>query len=257
MNEEKEVLAARCKSLPAGDRLLLGTKGFSVELLRHSGTDLDVANAARVSFDRSSASLSERDIGLINYLAKHKHWTPFGCTLLCYRITMPVYVARQLMRSNVGVVWNEVSRRYVDTPPSIHIPFYLRSRPPKSMKQGSSGEPVENSLIWAEAMAYNASSTLTLYDNLIAHGVAPEVARGVLPVSHFTSVMATMNIATAARIIDLRADSHAQMEIQHIAHLMMTNIPSTLQHSMMALFPSFELSSEYQNWLSKESPIET
>ena len=133
---------------------------MKAELIDHMGSDLTVVNAARVSFAKESEYvlvckecgvgdcdcinlvpvLSLPDAKLIRYLAKHNHWTPFGHPQATFRLTMPIFVARQWMRSNVGIVYNEESRRYI----SDDVVFYnfdekWRSRPDGSMKQGSSG----------------------------------------------------------------------------------------------------------------------
>ncbi len=78
------------------------------------GDDLSVVNAARVSFDKEHITIDERDEKLIKYLAEHNHWSPFGHASLQFRIKAPIFVARQLVKHQVGLVWNEVSRRYVD-----------------------------------------------------------------------------------------------------------------------------------------------
>ena len=87
---------------------------MNVNLIDVMGTDLSVVNAARVSFAKVSNELSDKDEKLINYLAKHNHWSPFGHASLQFRIKAPIFVARQLVKHQVGLVWNEVSRRYVD-----------------------------------------------------------------------------------------------------------------------------------------------
>jgi len=220
-------------------------KGF-VKRLDYMGSDLAVVNAARVSFAKKSSYvplrefpestepptiggdtlvLSREDCKLINYLAKHNHWTPFAHCQVSLHIKMPIFVARQLMRSNVGIVYNEISRRYVDTPPEFYTPDKWRSRPDKSLKQGS-GEPIETSfgallpeggVIPTTIEAYH-SYCVACYDNLLAQNVAPEQARIVLPVSMYTEVWATMSLVAAARIVNLRKDSHAQWEIRQYAN---------------------------------------
>ena len=99
---------------------------MKVELVDKMGSDLSVVNAARVSYNKESewmeipfggktpGLLEERDEKLIRYLAKHNHWSPFGHTSLQIRVKAPIFVARQLVKHQVGLVWNEVSRRYVD-----------------------------------------------------------------------------------------------------------------------------------------------
>ena len=86
---------------------------MSVELVGHMGGDLDVVNAARVSFHKESNELSSNDIKLIHYLAKHDHWTPFAHCFAKFRVKVPIFVARQWFKHTVGFAYNEVSRRYV------------------------------------------------------------------------------------------------------------------------------------------------
>lgn len=130
---------------------------MSVELLRVDGSDLDVVNAARVSFDKQSewegsvvwsgedqkveTRLSERDAKLVSYLARHNHWTPFGHVGAQFRVKAPIFVARQLVKHQIGLVWNEVSRRYVDSEPEFWTPKVWRGRA-ENVKQGSSDIPV-------------------------------------------------------------------------------------------------------------------
>lgn len=129
-----------------------------VEYLDHMGSDLSVVNAARVSFAKTSEmeikpehkeygfphelaqscfQLAERDVKLINYLAKHGHWSPFAHTSISLRIKAPIFVARQLVKHQVGLSWNEVSRRYVDDEIEWYVPDMWRKRA-ENIKQGSS-----------------------------------------------------------------------------------------------------------------------
>ena len=116
--------------------------GF-VELLETFGDDLTVVTAARVSFDKVSTALTEADKKLINYLAKHDHVSPFFHPQVRFRLKMPIFVAREWFRHTIGFARNEVSRRYVDTPPECWIPAAndIRERDPK-VKQGSKATPV-------------------------------------------------------------------------------------------------------------------
>ena len=90
---------------------------MEVELIDKMGTDLTVVNAARVSFSKRKFTFEESDEKLIEYLAEHNHWSPFAHCSLQFRIKAPIFVARQLVKHQVGLVWNEVSRRYVDVEP--------------------------------------------------------------------------------------------------------------------------------------------
>ena len=95
---------------------------MNVVLVDKMGSDLSVVNAARVSFAKKHEAFKEpSDTRLIQYLARHGHWTPFGHCTLSFHITAPIFVARQLAKHQVGLIWNEVSRRYVDgKPESCH-----------------------------------------------------------------------------------------------------------------------------------------
>lgn len=197
-----------------------------VELLDYMGDDLDVVNAARVSFDKRSEweelqddegffydKLSEKDAKLIHYLAKHKHWTPFAHTSIKFRVTMPIYVARQLAKHQVGGVVNEVSRRYVSTSPALYVPTKWR-RAAENVKQGSSDELVE---VDQEHINQLMDHCLATYDYLIESGVCPEQARVVIPICSETTWIWTGSLVFFARVCKLRLDSHAQKETRDVA----------------------------------------
>ena len=177
-----------------------------VYLVDNMGTDLSVVNAARVSFDKESQQFEDRDEKLIKFLAEHNHWSPFGHASLQFRIKAPVFVARQLVKHQVGLVWNEVSRRYVDDEPEFYIPDVWRKRPPDSIKQGSSDETLE----------YDISGTMKFvqqtYNNLLREGVAPEMARMVLPQNMMTEWFWSGTLYAFARVCNLRLKDDAQAE---------------------------------------------
>jgi len=101
---------------------------IEVELIDKMGSDLTIVNAARVSFGKRKTEMSAGDEKLIKYLAKHNHWSPFGHASLQFRIKAPIFVARQLVKHTVGLVWNEISRRYVDYEPEFYIVDVWRKR---------------------------------------------------------------------------------------------------------------------------------
>jgi thymidylate synthase (FAD) len=203
--------------------------GF-VELLDTFGDDLTVVNAARVSFAKESHEMCVRDEKLIQYLAKHNHVTPFFHPQARFRIKMPIFVAREWYRHQIGFARNEVSRRYVDTPPECWTPAVenLRKRDPKA-KQGSQDAPIENAEEWHAKITDCQKTVLALYDQLIANGVAPEIARGILPQSMYTEFIETGSLAAYARLVGLRTTPDAQREIQTYAR--------ALRELMMARFP--------------------
>jgi len=154
-------------------------------------------------------------------LATHHHTSPFFHPQICLRIKMPIFVAREWFRHTVGFARNEVSRRYVDLTPELWFPDAsgLRARDPK-LKQGSKEEPVEGAeAIVAELRAFG-ESTITLYESLLTRGVAPEIARCVLPQGMYTEFIETASLAAYARLFGLRTDPGAQREIQLYAREM-------------------------------------
>ncbi len=108
---------------------------IEVSLVHHVGDDLDVVNAARVSFDKESLEFSDQDGKLIRYLAKHKHHSPFNHSFLSFRVKAPLFCARQLVKHKF-LPCNEVSRRYVDSEPEFYFPENWRNKA-ANVKQGS------------------------------------------------------------------------------------------------------------------------
>ena len=113
---------------------------MKVELIDKMGTDLSVVNAARVSYAKVKEKFEASDERLIRYLAEHNHWSPFAHTFLSFRIKAPVFVARQLVKHQIGLVWNEESRRYISDDPELYFIRKWREKPQNS-KQGS-GEQI-------------------------------------------------------------------------------------------------------------------
>jgi thymidylate synthase (FAD) len=186
-----------------------------IELLETFGNDLTIVNAARVSFNKESTEMTNRDEKLIKYLAEHNHNSPFFHPQLRFRIKMPIFVAREWFRHTIGFARNEVSRRYVDTPPELWFPTEFRERDP-NLKQGSKETAVENPEV-KEVYDQAMRDSLKAYDTLLAQNVAPEIARAVLPLSLYTEFIETGSLAAYARLCKLRLDPHAQKEIQEYA----------------------------------------
>jgi thymidylate synthase (FAD) len=175
-------------------------------------------NSARVSFAMESEEFGSRDKKLIRYLANHNHWTPFGHVQLQFRIKAPVFVARQLVKHQVGLVWNEVSRRYVDFEPDFHTPEAWRKRA-DNKKQGSSDEVFtgRQEERWNEKYCDLLERVRTTYDNMIAAGVSPEQARMILPQSMMTEWYWTGSLAAFARVVKQRVSDDAQYECRIVA----------------------------------------
>ena len=189
---------------------------MQVELIDKMGTDLSVVNAARVSYSKTKKTFEQSDEKLIKYLAEHEHWSPFAHASLQFRIKAPIFVARQLVKHQVGLVWNEVSRRYVDFPPEIYKPTAWRGRPVNS-KQGSDGE-VELGQTIDHNLETTMESCLILYNSLLQKGVAPEQARMVLPQSMMTEWYWSGTLYAFARVCNLRCKPDTQKETQDVAN---------------------------------------
>ncbi len=191
---------------------------MKVELLEVMGSDLTVVNAARVSFAVESSEFSGRDKKLIKYLARHNHWTPFGHVQLQFRLKAPIFISRQLHKSQVGLLVNEVSRRYVDSKPEFHEPEGWRLKA-QDKKQGSSLETFTGAQgeRWDVRYWDLMNNAETLYQNMVASGVAPEQARMVLPQSMMTEWYWTGSLAAFARVVKQRMSGDAQLECQLMA----------------------------------------
>lgn len=223
---------------------------LSVDLIDHMGSDLSVVNAARVSFAKESKwdetpvniqvlshlsvpgknrKLSDKDTQLIYYLAKHGHWSPFSHCFLSFRIKAPIFVARQLGKHQVGLTWNEVSRRYVDSEPEFYVPEGWRKRA-DNVKQGSTDELVNDKItMYHPGNDYETTDTITdvancvhyyalnVYDQMLKAGVCPEQARMIFPQSMLTEWIWSGSLYAFARVCKLRLDTHAQLETRHLA----------------------------------------
>lgn len=216
---------------------VLDSTGY-VELLEKFGDDLTVVNAARVSFAKESKEFSEQDAKLVRYLAKHHHVTPFFHPQLRFRIKMPIFVAREWYRHQIGFARNEVSRRYVDAPPECYVPLAndIRERDPKA-KQGSRETPVANAEYVYETLNDATLAAMDTYKTLLSNGVAPEVARMVLPQSMYTEFIETGSLAAYARLCALRLDPTAQKEIRDYATAVDTLLRDAFPVSWPALMP--------------------
>ena len=193
---------------------------MTVTLIDSMGTDLSVVNAARVSYAKTKEKFEDKDEKLIKYLAQHNHWSPFGHASLQFRIKAPVFVARQLVKHQVGLTWNEVSRRYVDYQPELFEPKAWRGRPQNS-KQGSDGEVVLD-MNDKHRLKTTMEQCLIIYDSFIKMGVAPEQARMVLPQSMMTEWYWSGTLYAFARVCNLRCAKDTQQETRAVSYTHLT-----------------------------------
>ena len=236
---------------------------MKVQLVDYMGSDLSVVNSARVSFNKKSKAesseikkisfygsgetlvhmpvLKERDQKLIRYLARHNHWTPFAHTCITFHIKAPMFVARQLQKHQIGLVWNEVSRRYIKEDPEFYIPEEWRYQA-ENVKQGSSDECIKmDDLDIKIKKEYNNENDYVIIGNdllddlvltpceisddakltykaLLDIGICPEQARMVLPQNTYTEWYWTGSLFAFARVCKLRCAKDTQKESRDIAN---------------------------------------
>lgn len=197
------------------------TADIQVTLIDHMGSDLSVVNAARVSFDKEASNYTdEQNEKLINYLAKHKHFSPFNHAFLSFRVKAPIFVARQLVKHKF-MPWNEISRRYVDSEPEFYFPEGYRSRG-ENVKQGSADEFIDPETIWlgGEESYDQFDQTqycLNYYNWLLMRGVCPEQARMHLPQNTMTEWYWSGSLGAFLDMLVLRLDPHTQKETRIVA----------------------------------------
>jgi len=190
----------------------------SVELMSHTPDgDLLVVNAARCSFDKQHTEFDdEKDAKLINYLAREQHNLPFRHPNVSLRLVAPIFVLRQLGKHQAGFSWSEVSRRYITGEPSFHTPHIWREKA-DNVKQGSSDVMHPRNTTFSADNKFVIENALTVYNEMIEQGVAPEQARMVLPQSMFTTTVTTGTLLGWHHLWKLRTEEHTQLETQKYA----------------------------------------
>lgn len=184
----------------------------SIQLIDSMGDEKTIANSARVSLGKRIESLEEKDIKLIEYLIKHKHWSPFEHCQFTFLVKCPLYIRSQWMRHRS---WNfsEISGRYVEVKPEFYIPKQFRKQSQNNRQASESGldcvydehARVVNQTAFKDAHKH--------YLQLLAIGVCREQARGVLPQATYTEFYATCNLRSLLHFLQLRLHEGAQWEI--------------------------------------------
>lgn len=209
-NEPHKPTQAHCDPLSDGIS--------SVTLVRVSGSDLDIVNAARVSFGKVMTTMSERDKNLIKYLVEHEHTSPFEHNQFSFRIKAPLFVARQWMRHRMNS-YNEISYRYVKAPLEFYVPSYWRHQDATN-RQCSIGSFSDEALL--ATYKKSIEEAVKAYELLLEKGVAREQARGLLPLCTYTEFIFTCNLHSLMHFMRLRLHSGAQHEIREYAHALLT-----------------------------------
>lgn len=207
----------------------------SVELVKHRAADSDVLWAARVSTTGERAALADeneqRDAGLINFLMRDRHGSPFEHISFTFLVKAPIFVAREHMRHRAGWSYNEESGRYRELEPV----FYIPARDRKLVQEGRPGEYTfvegddRHFSIMQASLKYAYDWAFWCYQNMLKAGIAREVARMSLPVGIFTTYYATCNARSLMHFLSLRTRSEdakvpsfPQREIEMVAERMET-----------------------------------
>ena len=196
-------------------------KGF-VRLVDYLGSDQRIVQSARVSYGNGTKTVSQ-DAGLIDYLLRHQHTSPFEQVVFTFHVKMPIFVARQWVRHRMGRM-NEVSGRYSIMKDEFYVPETKDLEPQsKDNKQGRSDEPFEAAKAKQiqDTLAQGQKDSYDAYSKLLDTGLAREVARINLPLSLYTEFYWQMDLNNLFKFLKLRLDGHAQYEIRQYANVML------------------------------------
>jgi len=224
---------AATEQMIAEDTIRVLDHGF-VRLDDAMASDLSVVNAARVSFARRKEEMDESDEGLIRFLMRDRHGTPFEHNAFRFHIRCPLFVAREWFRHRVGS-FNEFSMRYAKATEEFYVPEPEDVRSQVGKPGAYSFEPVDPELAEAarEELRSVYEHAYATYERLVEQGVARELARAVLPVGAYTEFYWTLNARSLMNFISLRAAETAQREIRRYAdaceQLFATQMPVTYE----------------------------
>jgi thymidylate synthase (FAD) len=203
----------------------IGTSTDSVQVLDHGflaldgalASDLAVVNGARVSFNTASESMEERDAGLIRFLMRDRHGSPFEHGYFRFIVKAPIFVVREHHRHRAGHSYNEWSGRYSKLEAEFYVPDYVRTQVGKP--GAYSFEPVEPAVRdqAREEISRAAEQAFAAYERMLELGVAKEVARSVLPLTLYTKYIWSCNPRSLMHFCSLRNSEHAQFEIREYA----------------------------------------
>lgn len=208
-----------------------------VDHMPRENMDSAIVQSARVSYGEGTKT-SRDDTGLIRYLMRHWHTTPFEMIEFKFHIKMPIYIARQHMRHRTASV-NELSARYSVVSKEYYIPDKLRVQS-RTNRQGSEGESVAS----VDSMREHLDKSFEEYGKLLDDGCCREQARGVLPQSTYTEFYWKINLHNLMHYLHLRMDSHAQEEIRDYAKAIYDLVEPLVPITMKA-FMDFRVNAIY------------
>ena len=248
MTMKKRMKKTKKKLTKTIDTVDVLSNGY-VRLVDSMGSDLSVVNAARASYHKESDNLEERDIKLINFLAREGHWSPFRHAFMTFEFKAPLMVARQHWKYVVGSdhtmdSWNESSRRYVTSEPDFYVPCISEWRlAPENSKQGSGGFiDQESGNVLTLKLIDTIDYCVKNYEYAMKEmGVAPEQARLFLPAYGMNVLYRwSCSLQSVGLFLKQRLHDTAQLEISEYAKAVYSLISSIYPHSIDAIMENLD-----------------
>lgn len=229
-----------------GEEIKVLDHGF-IRLIDYMGNDAAVVQAARVSYGKGTKTNRE-DAGLINYLMRNKHTTPFEMAEIKFHVKLPIFVARQWIRHRTGS-FNEYSGRYSIMDKDFYVPSHenlgLQSTSNKQGRGGQLGGSLAVQVI--DNIWQHSKQAYTLYTNLLDEGVSRELSRMALPINYYSQWYWKVDLKNLLDFLNLRTDPHAQYEIRVYAD----EIAKIVQKWVPAVYAAYEEHMKNSYTLSK------
>jgi thymidylate synthase (FAD) len=191
-----------------------------VKLITHSGGDLSVVDSARISYNAHAQrdGLSDADIGLINYLMKHRHGTPFEHNMFTFLVKAPIFVFREWHRHRIASI-NEMSGRYTELGEDFYIPYHpdVRVRVGKPGAYTYAPASIQVAITYRDRLRWCCEEGYARYKEALHDDIAPELARLFLHVNHYSEMYWTVNSRSLMNFLSLRNHPTAQWEIAQYA----------------------------------------
>jgi thymidylate synthase (FAD) len=206
------------KQAPADTFIAVHNHGH-VHIEDSMGSDLHIVNNARVSFDQESTEFAAKERGLLNFLMRERHGSPWESVLFRFDVKAPIFVVREWQRHRVGS-FNEQSARYSQIPDHFYVPERELVREQVGKPGSYSFEPITDPTVvnsTLELIETTQREAFGAYHQMLEQGVAKELARAVLPVGMFSRMKWTVNLRALFNFLSLRNDDHAQREIRDYA----------------------------------------
>lgn len=202
---------------PQNAKYVLDNNQGWVALLRRSGEEIDIVNAARVSFGKFRTEMNEKDEQLLKFLIDEGHFAPLEHITFTFLVHCPLYVRSQWMRHR-SFSYNEISRRYTEVDMELYEPEKYRTQSTDNKQASNENEQIECNNAAKQIMKQANQYALNTYQHLLTLGVCREQARGILPQNMMTTYYCTVNLRNLLHFLSLRMDQHAQWEIRQYAN---------------------------------------